>query len=222
MITPSQSRAIFDFLRDLRSHNDRDWFEAHRSRYEAARASFMQLLGELIEALRAVDELGGATPKDCAFRINRDVRFGLDKSPYKSTMSALIGPLGRKSGVRSYYFHLEPDGASMLAGGLHSPSPAQLGALRDAIARDSAPLKRVAAARDFKTYFGEISGDSLKTAPQGYPKDHRDIELLRLKTCLAIHHLSDDFVCNGDPVGYAVEVFKAMKPFLLYLERIAG
>ncbi|HUX42402.1 MAG TPA: DUF2461 domain-containing protein [Rectinemataceae bacterium] len=221
MIRSNESRAILDFLRDLRSHNDRDWFEAHRSRYEAARSSFMQLLGDLIQALGAVDELGGATPKDCAFRINRDVRFGLDKSPYKSTMSALIGPLGRKSGVRSYYFHLEPD-ASMLAGGLHSPSPAQLGALRDAIAKDSAPLKRVAAARDFKTYFGEISGDSLKTAPQGYPKDHRDIELLRLKTCLAIHPLRDDFVCSGDLVRHAVEVFKAMKPFLLYLERVAG
>ena len=222
MITASERRSLLDFLRDLRSHNDRVWFEAHRARYEEARASFMRLLGELIESLRAVDELGGAPPKDCAFRINRDVRFGLDKSPYKSTMSALIGPLGRKSGVRSYYFHLEPDGASMLAGGLHSPSPAQLGALREAFARDSAPLKRVAAASKFKTYFGEITGDSLKTAPQGYSTDHRDIELLRLKTCLAIHPMSDDFVCNGDLVGHAVEVFKAMKPFLLYLEKVAG
>lgn len=222
MITSDERRAILDFLRDLRAHNERDWFEAHRSRYEAARSSFMQLLGELIEALGAVDELGGATPKDCAFRINRDVRFGLDKTPYKSTMSALIGPLGRKSGVRSYYFHLEPDGASMLAGGLHSPSPAQLGALRDAIAKDSAPLKRIAAAKNFKTYFGQLSGGSLKTAPQGFPKDHRDIELLRLKTILAIHPMSDDFVCNGDIVGHAGEVFKAMKPFLLYLERVAG
>jgi len=210
---------VLDFLRDLRAHNDRIWFEANRARYEAARATFMSLLGDIVGAFGAVDDIGGAGPKDCVFRINRDVRFGRDKSPYKSTMSALIGPSGRKSGVRSYYFHIEPDGASMLAGGLHSPTPAQLSALRVAIAFDSKPLKRIAAAPAFARCFGELSGDTLKTAPQGYSKDHPDIAFLRMKTCLAIHPMSDDFLRGADLVAHSLEVFKAMKPFLVYLEK---
>ncbi|HUX37631.1 MAG TPA: DUF2461 domain-containing protein [Rectinemataceae bacterium] len=221
MDSQSERRAILSFLKDLRAHNDRDWFEAQRPRYEAARSTFLGLVGEIIASFGAVDELEGATPKDCVFRINRDVRFGKDKSPYKSTMSALIGPLGRKSGVRSYYFHLEP-GASMLAGGLHAPSPAQLGAFREAIAHDSKAFKRIVAAKDFKACFGELAGETLKTAPQGYAKDHPDIDLLRLKTILAIHPMDDDFVCSADLVAHSLEVFKAMKPFLLYLERAAG
>ena len=221
MSSQSERRAILSFLNDLRANNDRDWFEAERSRYEMARSSFLDLVGELIAAFGAVDELAGATPRDCVFRINRDLRFGKDKRPYKSTMSALIGPLGRKSGARSYYFHLEP-GASMLAGGLHAPSPGQLGAFREAVARDARPLRRIVAASDFEAYFGGLSGESLKTAPQGYAKDHPAIDLLRRKTILAVHPMDDDFVCSTDLVAHSLAVFKAMKPFLLYLEKASG
>jgi uncharacterized protein (TIGR02453 family) len=219
MATKGERGEILEYLRDLRANNDREWFEANRIRYEGARASFLGLVGEILSAFGPVDELGGIDVKACVFRINRDVRFANDKTPYKSTMSALIGAAGRKSGVRSYYFHLEPDGASMLAGGLHSPEPRQLSAVREAIGRDSRPLKRILGAADFKRLFGELAGERLKTAPLGYAKDHPDIELLRLKRLLAVHPMSDAFVRGGDIVGRAIEAFTAMKPFLLWLEK---
>jgi uncharacterized protein (TIGR02453 family) len=222
MATKGGRAEILDFLRDLRDSNSKEWFEANRGRYEEARAAFLGLVGEILSAFGPVEDLGGVEVKACVFRINRDVRFGKDKTPYKSTMSALIGPEGRKSGVRSYYLHLEPDGRSMLAGGLHSPEPAQLSAVRDALAANARPLKKILSAPDFARLFGEISGERLKTAPAGFAKDHPDIELLRLKQLLAVHGLSDRFVATGDLVGRAIEAFSAMRPFLLWLEKAVG
>jgi uncharacterized protein (TIGR02453 family) len=214
----SERKAILDFLRALRDHNDREWFEDNRNRYEEARAVFLELVGELIDRFGPVDDLGGVTVKECAFRINRDVRFSKDKSPYKTVMSAVLGRGGRKSGVRSYYFHIESDGLSFLAGGLYAPSPKELGAVRQALAEDARPLKKILRAPDFVRAFGALGGESLKTAPSGYPKDHPDIELLRLKQFLVMHRLSDEDVLSEDLIPHSLGVYKAMKPFLLYLE----
>jgi uncharacterized protein (TIGR02453 family) len=214
----SERKAVLDFLRQLESHNDRGWFEENRSRYEAARAVFLELVGELIDAFGPVDDLGGVTVKECVFRINRDVRFSKDKSPYKTVMSAVLGRSGRKSGVRSYYFHIEGEGRSFLAGGLYAPSAAELGAVRQALADDARPFRKVIRAPAFVREFGELGGDSLKVAPLGYPKDHPDIELLRKKQFLVMHRLSDEEILSDELIPNALAVYKAMKPFLLYLE----
>ena len=211
---------ILDFLRELRDNNSREWFEANRSRYEAARDAFESLVAELLGAFGPVEDLSGVRVKDCVFRINRDLRFSRDKSPYKSTMSALLGPNGRKSGGRAYYLHLEPDGNSMLAGGSHDPSPDELGRIRQALERDAGPFKKIIRSAAFAGNFGALEGESLKTAPQGYAKDHPDIELLRMKQFLAVHRLSDDMAVSGGLVPHAVKVFKAMKPFLACLESL--
>jgi len=211
-------QAILDFLRDLRDNNSRDWFEANRSRYEAARGTFVELLGDLIDGFASVDDIGGVTVKECMFRINRDLRFSNDKTPYKTAMTALLGRGGRKSTGRSYYFHIEPDGQSMLAGGLWDPSPAQLTKMRHALGEDAGPFRKIIAKPDFVGCFGALSGEALKTAPQGYAKDHPDIDLLRMKQFMAIHQLPDSQVCSGDLIPHALKVFKAMRPFEEYIE----
>ncbi|MEI6876277.1 MAG: DUF2461 domain-containing protein [Spirochaetota bacterium] len=210
---------ILDFLRALRDNNDRAWFEAHRGEYEKARSAFEDLVGELIMSFGAVDDLGGVTVKECMFRINRDVRFSNDKSPYKSAMGAVLGRGGRKSTGRSYYLHLEPDGQSLLAGGLHAPTAEELGKMRASLAEDSRAFRKIITTPDFVRYFGALEGESLKTAPQGYPKDHPDIALLRMKQFLAMHPLDDELVASGNLVPEALTVFKAMKPFVVYVER---
>jgi uncharacterized protein (TIGR02453 family) len=216
------ARLVLDFLRELGANNSREWFEANRSRYEGARAAFEAIVGELLGRFEEVDDLGGVAVKDCVYRINRDLRFSKDKSPYKTAMSALLGRGGRKSGARSYYFHIEPEGRSMLAGGLYAPSPAELGKLRQVLAEDAKPFKRILGDREFLRHFGALGGESLKSAPQGYPKDHPDIELLRLKQFVAIRPLADDAVLSKDLVPEALKAFKAMKPFLAYLESALG
>lgn len=209
---------ILGFLRGLRDHNDREWFEANRARYEEARSAFQGLVGELIARFDAVDDLGGVTVKECVFRINRDLRFSNDKTPYKTSMSAALGRGGRKSIGRMYYLHIEPDGRSLLAGGLYEPSPADLGKMRQILAEDAGPFKRIIRAPEFVRNFGALGGESLKAAPQGYPKDHPEIELLRMKQFMAVKGLDDRQILAEGFVPLALEVFGAMKPFLAYIE----
>lgn len=218
----SDTRRILDFLADLKENNGRAWFEENRARYAEARGAFMALVAELLEGLSAMDELGGVTPAECVFRINRDVRFSRDKSPYKTNMGALMGRAGRKSGARAYYFGLEPGGSSILAGGLYEPTSAELAALRESIARDSKPLRRILEAPDFARLFGGLAGDSLKTAPQGYSRDHPAIDLLRRKQFFVVRPLSDAVVTSAKLIPQALEVYRAMRPFLLYLEKVVG
>jgi uncharacterized protein (TIGR02453 family) len=219
---PEALRETLEFLRQLRANNTRQWFEEHRAQYEHARGCFQDVVTDLIHQFEPVDDLGHVTAKDCMFRINRDVRFSNDKSPYKSTMSAVLGQGGRKSTVRSYYFHIEPDGGAFLAGGLYAPTTQELGKMREALAENAKRFKQIVHAPDFIQYFGGISGESLKTAPQGYTKDHPEIELLRLKQYLASHKLSDEQMLSADLVAHTLTVFKAMKPLLVYIENVTS
>ena len=120
-------KEIYDFLRELRENNDREWFNAHKKRYVELKAWFDEWVGKLIEKTAGFDEeIEGLNVKDCVYRIYRDVRFSPDKSPYKTHFAAyLASPGGRNSQRAGYYVHLEPDG-SLLAGGLYCPEPSLL------------------------------------------------------------------------------------------------
>lgn len=208
------------FLGDLRENNNRTWFNDNRIRYEEASAAFQALVEYIISNLEKVVDLRGVSAKDCIFRINRDIRFSKDKSPYKSNMGAEIAPGGRKSGNLGYYVHLAPHDESLVAGGLYMPTSEQLAKFRSAVAKDAAPFKRITHASAFVRYFGEVAGDRLTTAPQGYSRDHPEIDLLRLKQVMLVHHFTDKQVrARGFPAE-TVQVLKAMKPFNDYLKRI--
>ncbi len=210
------------FLAQLRQHNNREWFEAHRADYEVAKSRFEELVDQIIVGLAPIDDLTGLQARDCVMRIFRDVRFSKDKSPYKTNMAAEIARGGRKSHKLGYFLSLAPGGESIIAGGLYMPEPAQLNRLRDAIAADARPLKAVAADKNFKKYFGQLEGEKVKTVPQGYDRDHPDIELLRFKQLLAVHHLPDDVVLRPRVAAHAVKVCAAMKPFNDYLNGVLG
>jgi len=207
---------VFRFLTQLRQHNDRAWFEQHRAEYEGAKARFEDLVDQIIAGLSPVDDLAGLQAKDTTMRIFRDVRFSKDKSPYRTSMAANLAPGGRKSQKYGYHLSLAP-GESIIAGGLYMPEPAQLNRLRDALAADARPLKAVVQDKAFKKYFGALEGETLKTAPQGYDKSHPDIELLRHKQFLAVHHMPDEVVLGPKFVAHVLKVCAAMRPFNDYL-----
>ncbi len=217
---PETLRDTLDFLRDLGANNTKQWFDQHRARYEKARGYFEDFITDLIYNFGDVEDLSGVTAKECMFRINRDIRFSPDKTPYKTSMSAVLARGGRKPQGRAYYVHIEPDGKSLLGGGLHSPDSSQLEKVRRAIAQNSKPLKTVIQRKDFVKYFGAMSGERLKTAPQGYPKDHPDLELLRLKQYVVDHTLSDEQVLAENLTTHILDVFKEMKPFVGYFQAI--
>ena len=211
---------VLDFLGDLNWHNSRDWFEMNRPAYELARDTFAGFIDYLVDELRASDNLLGLSARDCVLRIYRDIRFSKNKSPYNTNLSAIIAPGGKKSILQGYYVSIGPQGRSLIAGGLHMPTPEQLSQFRQAVARDAAAFKVITANRIFVEEFGKIEGERLKTAPKGYDRAHPEIELLKLKEVTALHYFSDREVLAGDFLDRAVIVCRAMKPFLDYLNKV--
>ena len=213
-------KPVFDFLSGLKEHNDKSWFEEHRADYELARERFESFVDQLIFSYGSVEDLGGITAKDCVMRIYRDTRFSKDKSPYKTNMGATIAPGGKKSTRLGYHLHLQPGNQSLIAGGLYMPSPEQLAKFRKAIDQDAAPFQAILEDNEFNKYFGSVEGEKVKTAPQGYSGAHPEIELLRFKQVVAVHHESDEAVLSSTFAEHTIKVFKAMKPFLDYLSMI--
>ncbi len=212
---PSNLQTTLSFLEDLRFNNNRDWFNANRKQYDAARAAFESLVGEILTRFSPIENIGETTVKQCIFRINRDIRFSKYKSPYKVNMGALIGNGGRKSAGRTYYLNIEP-GESFIAGGVYDPSPDQLKRIRQAIADNADELRSIINHPDFVRYFGGLRGDALKTAPKGYAGDHPAIDLLKRKQFLALHELNDADVLRDDFVDHVITVCAALKPLENY------
>jgi len=213
-------KPTFVFLNNLKQHNNKAWFDANRADYEVAKAGFENLVDQLIGEYGKTEDLGGITAKDCVMRIYRDVRFSKDKSPYKTNMSASITPGGKKSSSLGYHLHLQPQGESLIAGGLYMPTPEQLAKFRMAIDRDADTFKTIINAKGFKSYFGALEGEKVKSTPQGYARDHSEIELLRFKQVVVAHRLSDEMVLSPQFSAHAIKTFTAMKPFLDYLNTI--
>jgi uncharacterized protein (TIGR02453 family) len=207
------------FLKKLKSNNNRDWFEANRESYEQAKAEFESFVNTLLVGVKKFDT--GIDPalmaKQCMFRINRDVRFSKDKSPYKTNMGASIAPGGRKSTIAGYYLHIEP-GNSFLAGGVYMPEPPQLQAIRQEIDYNGEPLVKLLKSAAFKKYFKGLDEEGkLARAPKGYGEDHPLIDVLKNKHFIVSHALTDAQVTDAKAVNYVVSGMKAMHPFLEYL-----
>jgi uncharacterized protein (TIGR02453 family) len=214
----------FDFLKKLKTNNNKDWFEKNKVTYLSAKEEFEMLIDKLIKGLHKSDKKISAElkAKDCTFRIYKDVRFSKDKTPYKINMGASINPGGKKSMQAGYYLHIEPGGC-FLAGGVYMPEPEQLNAIRQEIDYNPKPLLKVLNAAAFKKYFKGLDEDGkLKTAPKGFEKDHAHIELLKNRHFIVSAQLKDKDVLSKDSDKLILEGFKAMQPLLDYLREATG
>jgi len=207
-----------DFLRLLRENNNRDWMHSHKAMYQEAKEEFFDFVSNLLPSLIELDEnLTGLEVKKCIFRINRDVRFSKDKSPYKNNFGAFMVEGGKQSGKAGYYFHLEPGDNSFLAGGVYGPSSENLAKIRQEIDYNPGDLQKITRESSFVKYFGAIQGDSLKRPPKGYSADHPNIDLLKLKSFLVMHPKKDKEVLNEKFLEKAVGIFKEIQPLNEYL-----
>ncbi|MGZ3884043.1 MAG: DUF2461 domain-containing protein [Bacteroidia bacterium] len=207
------------FLKALKTNNNKDWFDKHKDQYLEAKDEFEQLVGKVIGRISKFDKQIGDTlqPKDCMFRIYRDVRFSKDKTPYKTHFSADINPGGRKSMIPGYYFQIKP-GGSFLAGGAWMPMPDKLAAIRQEIDYNGKTLEKILNAASYKKFFSGLDdSDKLKTVPKGFDKEHKYIETLKLKSFLAYHEFSDKIAKAKDPDKYIAEGLKAMYPLVSFL-----
>lgn len=204
---------ILKFLKDIKKNNDRVWFEKNKPRYLEAKQGFEDFVAALLAEFSKFDSgMAGLDPKKLPFRIYRDVRFSKDKSPYKVNMGAGFSPNGKLVQEPGYYIHIEP-GKSFVAGGIYMPDATNLGKIRQEIDYNYDKLKKVITASNFKKSFdGFDEFDKLKTMPKGYPKDHPQIELLKLKSFIVSHNFSDKEVLDPKFVKTVASYAKAIKP----------
>jgi uncharacterized protein (TIGR02453 family) len=210
------------FLKDLKSHNHKEWFLDNKSRYEEAKGEFEHFIDELIGKIAKFDKsISDVQAKNCVFRIYRDIRFSKDKSPYKTNFGAHISSTPVKTDAHSkagYYLHLEP-GASMLAGGAWLPAAPWLNAIRSEIDYNPREFKKIINASPFKKYFGTIEGEKLVNPPKGYAADHPEISYLKQKSFLAVHKPADQTVTSDTFAGEAAKIYQAYYPFCKFLNR---
>jgi len=205
-------KETLQFLKDLKLHNDRDWFNKNKDKFVSANENFIQFIQELINKVAGFDKsAAGLDAKDAVFRIYRDVRFSKDKSPYKIFFGAHLMGKEKGCGVAGYYFHMQP-GNSFLAGGVHMTEPQNLKAIREEISDNGKTFLKIINDKDFKDNF-KIEGEKLAKVPQGFDKDDPMAEFLKYKELMIHHSVKDKQILAGDFASYCSKIFKAMVPF---------
>lgn len=211
------------FLQELGGNNTREWFEANRKRFEAAKKDIAANVDELIAGITAFDgSLAGLESKDAVFRIFRDVRFSTDKSPYKTNLGAWMARGGRKSPYAGYYFHIEPGNKSFIAAGSWQPPADVLKAIRDGIDYQPEDFRDLVNAKAFKETFSGLEGEKLRSAPKGYEKDHPALEFLKHKSFIVSRNYTDKEVSAPDFLEKALSAFGAGAPLVQFLNRAIG
>ena len=213
-----------DFLKKLKNNNNREWFDSNKTEYLASKEIFEEFVSELIKGINKFDKKVSLDlkPKDCTFRIYKDVRFSKDKTPYKNNMSASINPGGKKSNIPGYYFHLEPE-ACFLAGGVYMPMPDDLKAIRQEIDYNPLPLINILKSASFKKQFNGLDEeDKLKNPPKGFNKDHAHSEILKNKHFIVSRKFENKVILKKEGLSKTLDSFKAMYPFLDYLRKAIG
>ncbi|MCO5274321.1 MAG: DUF2461 domain-containing protein [Flavobacteriales bacterium] len=215
----SVSPSTLSFLRDLAKHNDRDWFQAHKERYQAALANMRGFADALIERMRKHDRISTVDGKDALFRIYSNLRFHPDRPPYKEHFA---GGLDRvKPALRGgYYFHIKP-GASFIGCGFWNPEKEDLRRIRMDILYDHGTWNKILQGKRLHAHWGDMdTEDQLKTAPKGFPKDHPAIHLLRQTRYTFYHAFADKEVLAADFVDRVDEHFKAIRPWFDHLSEV--
>jgi len=218
MLQPSTIK----FLKDLKKNNTKEWFDKNRKVYEAAKADFLSLVENILKGLSKKDEsIAHLNAKECVFRINRDVRFSKDKSPYKSNMGMSISPKGKKGISAGYYFHLEP-GACFMGGGLYQPMPDDVKKVRQEIDYCFDEFSKIIANKKFKATYGNLNMDAdmkLSRPPKGYEESNAAIEYLKLKSFIAMTSLSDVELTDKNLTKKIIAAFEALQPLIAFLNR---
>jgi len=214
---------FLQFFIDLAPNNNKEWFDTNRKRYESSvREPFKRFVADIIEEVRRDDSKVQIEPKDAIFRINRDIRFSKDKTPYKMQVSAIVSRVGKKDkAVPGIYFEFNPENLR-LYGGSFMLSTQQLNDVRYAIASDLEGFEKVINDRNFKKYWSEIKGDKIKRIPKDLKEAHEKQPLIANKQFYYFAKLSPETVYSDNLVELLVDYYKSSKPVRDFLMKALG
>lgn len=216
------SKDSLQFLDDLKANNNRDWFLDNKKRYEVFKKDYQQLVGDFLDAMKPLDpSLEMLEVKNCTFRINRDIRFSKDKSPYKDHIGVWLSSGAKGKNRSGYYVHIARTG-SFIAGGFYCPEAEDLKKVRKEIAYFYEDLEEIIQNKNFKKEFGDFDRNEkniLKNPPRGYEKDHPAIEFLKLKSFETSQTFDIEEVTKEDFVSKMTKKLILLKPLNDFINR---
>lgn len=208
------------FLKALKKNNSKEWFDQNRKSYEQAKENYLDFVGDILGRMKKIDtSLTDLEPKQCVFRINRDVRFSKNKDPYKTNMGASFSKGGKKIQCAGYYFHLEPE-ASFIGGGFWMPMAPELNKIRQEIDYNVEAFNKIINKKKFKDIFGSLSeSEKLSRPPKGYEVENPAIELLKLKSFIVMTPVKDTEITSKELANKVVDHFETMMPLVDFLNK---
>jgi uncharacterized protein (TIGR02453 family) len=219
-------RDLTQFLAELSENNNRAWFVMNKPRYDILRAEFLELVTQLIADISKFDPaVANCNPKKALFRINRDMRFSHDKSPYKTTFSAAITASGLKKpsqgGGPAYYFHIDANGILLIAGGEYMPPPDRLRSIRQHVIADAVRFGKLLKNKKLKDGFGGLQEEGkLTRPPKGFDADAHHIESIKLKSFIAWKETSIKKKIPADLGKLLAGEFKNAYPLITWLREV--
>ncbi|MAP54888.1 DUF2461 domain-containing protein [Altibacter sp.] len=214
-MSPTVPKEVFTFLAQLKENNHRDWMQEHKKEYQRNEQALKKFYASVAEGLNKNDEIA----KTKIFRINRDIRFSNDKTPYNVHRSVSFSRAGdnRRGG---YYLRLEP-GNSLMAGGFFDPNASDLLRIRKEFEMDASEIRKILQQKDFSKAFGGFNQEyAVKTAPKGFSKDDPNIDLIRLKSYFVTHSFSDDEVFATDFKENVLYHYGLLRPYFNYMSDV--
>tara|TARA_B100001094_G_C18090025_1_gene749893 strand:- start:27 stop:692 length:666 start_codon:yes stop_codon:yes gene_type:complete len=204
---------VFSFLKNLAQNNNRPWFHENKKSYASVRQNIIDFSSDMESRLNLSDsiELGKL------FRINRDVRFSKDKSPYKLNISGYFKRLSEER-RGSYYFSFQP-GETFIGGGFYGPNKDDTFRIRKEFEMDNT-IESIVNTKDFKKYFGELIGEGVATAPRGFDKDHPNIQWIRKKQWYVLCKFTDEQVLAASFAKEVHNTYLAIRPFFDYMSEV--
>lgn len=214
--------STLNFLKELKKNNNKPWLDNHREQFASAKNDFENFIEKLLAATSVFDnDIKELQVKNCTFRINRDIRFSKDKTPYKTNMGASLNRGGKKSIFAGYYFHLEP-GGSFAGGGLWMPAAPELKKLRQEIDYCFPEFKKIITALPFKNRYTALEmneGQMLVNVPKGYDKENIAASFLKLKSFVATQKINDKLLTSSLLIKEVAGAFKTLMPLVRFMNR---
>ena len=213
-MTPPLNPDILSFFAELETNNNREWFEPQKKRFKALEAEMKQFSADLVEAMNEHDSID----RYKLFRLYRDVRFSKDKTPFKTHFG--ISFHREKPALRGgYYLHIKP-GDNFIATGFWNPDKDDLKRIRKEMEIDAEEFRDIMAEPSFKTIWGSLEGDEVKTAPKGFSKEDPNIDLIKKKAYLFTKRYSDKEVLSKNFIQQVNADFQAVRPFFDYMSSV--
>jgi uncharacterized protein (TIGR02453 family) len=208
-------KAALDFFKKLHKNNNREWFNDNKVEFKSIEAEVKAFYNTLYSAINFHDNVD----KLKVFRIYRDVRFSKDKTPYKTHFGGSVHR--KKPELRGgYYLHIAPNNESFIATGFWEPNKDDLLRIRKEFEMAADEIRQIMNNKTFKSVWGELVGNEVKTAPKGFNKDDKNIDLIKKKQFIFTKKFTDKEITSSDFLGIVDDAFKTIRPYFDYMSDV--